>query len=121
MVREKQFDGQNNGMRIGINFMSFKATKKTFKIPKDLSSLVIYQYTYTYIGKTKRHLKTRIHEYMDESVITRKLISTSLNSAIGDHAHEAARPMNCDNFSIRDSERNDTELFLLKSIGNIKR
>ena len=90
-------------------------------IPKELSSSVVYQYTYssckaTYIGKTKRHLKTRIHEHMGRSVRTRKVLATPLHSSIRDHSLEADHPINSESFSILASSRCDMDLYILESI-----
>ena len=90
-------------------------------LPKDLASSVVYQYSCdsckaTYIGKTKRHLKTRIHEHKGRSVRTGKVVTTPLHSAIRDHSHEADHPIKDDNFSIIASSDSDMELLILESI-----
>ena len=90
-------------------------------IPTDLTSSVVYQYTCdsckaTYIGKTKRHLKTRIHEHKGRSVRTGKLITAPLHSAIREHSHEADHPIKDNNFTILASGSSDTDLLILESI-----
>ena len=60
------------------------------KVPGNLSSGVIYKFTCgtcngTYIGKTKRHLKTRYCEHLGISALTGKPVRTIKPSAISDH------------------------------------
>ena len=87
----------------------------------DLASSIVYQYTCagckaSYIGKTKRHLKSRIAEHLGVSVRTGSRLSKPSHSAIREHAHAHDHPINKRDFSILDSSDRDGDLLILESI-----
>ena len=64
------------------------------KIPKELESKIVYHFCCsrcksTYVGKTKRHLKTRVKEHR-----------TQKNKVIRKHADECNSEISMDNFKI---------------------
>lgn len=91
------------------------------RVPTDLRSLVIYQYKCdicmeSYIGKTKRHLKTRIHEHQGLSVRTGKRLLCPMQSQIREHFLDNDHPIKRDNFKIIGAGRHDLDLLILESL-----
>ncbi len=92
------------------------------KIPHELRSLVVYKFScsncnITYVGKSKRHLKTRACEHAGLSDRTGIILKSPQDSAIFSHFSQGvcARP-SLDDFSIVCSAKNDTELQVRESI-----
>ena len=90
------------------------------RTPFSLRSCVVYQYpcggcNATYIGKTKRHLATRISEHWSVSVRTGRPVKSAPFSAIGQHSHNCS-PMSVDNFSLLHSSSNEYELGIIEGL-----
>ena len=108
-----------------VIFKSTNTISRLFKfkdsIPSDLQSSVIYKFTCgscsaSYIGKTKRHLKTRISEHKGRSARTGMLISNPPFSAIRDHSHQKDHQFSASDFKILASSNCDTELCIIESL-----
>lgn len=89
------------------------------KIPKYLSSRVVYKFTCgnckaTYIGKTKRHSKTRYCEHFGISDLTGKTVKTIKQSAISDHRKTCHSRINFDAFTTLGRDNNNNWHLLLK-------
>ena len=91
------------------------------RVPFALKSGVVYKYqcggcNATYIGKTKRHLHTRISEHMGISPLTGKVVAQSNTTAIFDHTAKCTyRPLISD-FSIICNDSIDWFLLLKESL-----
>ena len=101
------------------NFFKFKDT-----IPLYLQSSIVYKYTCNscnamYIGKTKRHLKSRIFEHLGKSVRTNQWMTKPPFSAIRDHAQQNDHPIRNDSFSVLGSARSDQELLIMESLHQV--
>ena len=93
---------------------------KDFLHPLHRSSLV-YQYkcsscNATYIGKTSRHLQTRVDEHHGTSSHTGNPIYTSLHFSIREHCHQTGHTFQTDNFTILTTARTNYELLTKESI-----
>ena len=91
------------------------------RIPKYLSSGVVYKFTCsrcnsTYIGKTKRHMRTRHCEHLGISPLTGKKLKTAQPSAILDHTSECHGAVNFDSFSTLGADANNWFLMIKESI-----
>ena len=90
------------------------------RIPTSLRSCVFYLFTCggcnaTYIGKTKRHLATRIAEHRHVSVRTGKPIKSSHQSAIREHSL-SCQAFDSNNFRILCSASSDYELGIFEGL-----
>ena len=90
------------------------------RIPFSLRSCVVYRYSCgscnaTYIGKTKRHLATRIAEHRSVSVRTGKPVKAAPPSAIRDHA-QFCSPVSVGNFSILRSSNSEYDLGIVEGL-----
>ena len=86
-------------------------------VPKELQASIVYNYkcdscNASYIGKTKRHLRSRIFEHFGKSVRTNNPISKPPFSAIRNHAHDNNHPMSIDSFSVLASTLHDMDLII---------
>ena len=91
------------------------------KIPRYLSSGVVYKFACgtcngVYIGKTKRHLKTRYCEHLGISALTGKRVKTTKQTAISDHRKTCPCQANSDSFTIIGRDSNNWHLLLKESL-----
>ena len=91
------------------------------KIPRYLSSGVVYRFTCgcckaTYIGKTKRHSKTRYCEHFGISALTGKPLQTVKQSAITDHRAVCPVPTNLESFEVIGRDSNNWTLLIKESL-----
>ena len=91
------------------------------KIPKYLSSGVIYKYTCrgcnsTYIGETIRHAKRRYEEHMGRSALTGKSLGKPPQTAISDHARTCGTHPDEDDFVIIGRETSELKLRIKESL-----
>lgn len=105
--------------KMNKTIQSFFHTKD--KTPLQLESSVIYKYTCdscqaSYIGKTERHLKTRIHEHFGTSARTGKRIINPSHSAIREHAHTHDHPLNRNSFTVLDRARFRGDLAIMETL-----
>jgi hypothetical protein len=93
------------------NFFHFKD-----RIPLNLRSHVVYQFkcqccNALYLGKTCRHLHTRISEHRGISALTGNPLSCVSKSSISDHSKEAGHPVEPSDFKIITSD-NSNHVFI---------
>ena len=93
---------------------------KDFLSPMHRSSLV-YKYkcgscNATYIGKTSRHLQTRVDEHHGISSHTGHPIYSSLHSSIREHCHQTNHTFHPDNFTILTTAHTNYELMIKESV-----
>ena len=98
------------------NFFKFKD-----KVPNDLRSLIVYEYSCgccnaTYIGKSKRNFLVRIHEHLGISIRTNRRLGSPSFSAIRQHSEETDHPINRDSFSILSGRSTDMELGIVETL-----
>jgi hypothetical protein len=91
------------------------------RIPKYLSSGVIYKYTCrgcnsTYIGETIRHAKRRYEEHMGRSALTGKSLGKPPQTAISDHARTCGTYPDEDDFVIIGREASELKLRIKESL-----
>ena len=91
------------------------------KIPRYLSSGVVYKFTCgtcngTYIGKTKRHQKTRFCEHLGVSALTGKPVKTVKATAISEHRTTCPCAPTLDSFQIIGGDSNNWHLLLKESL-----
>ena len=91
-------------------------------LPETMRSCVVYKYTCpkcnfgTYIGCTKRLLKTRITSHMDVSHQTGHSRTTKEYSSIRSHATSCKHSIQCDNFKVLSQSPNCHSLLYLESL-----
>ena len=90
------------------------------RIPFSLRSCVVYRFSCggcnaTYIGKTKRHLATRISEHRSVSVRTGKPLKSAPHSAIREHSHNC-HPIAVNNFSVLRSASSEYDLGVIEGL-----
>ena len=102
------------------NFLAFKD-----KIPSNLRSHILYQYTCNscnaiYIGKTRRHYLVRVFEHLGISLKTHKKFTFNPkcknNTAILNHINRQKCVGIMDNFKIIGSATNDFHLKIKESL-----
>ena len=91
------------------------------KIPHYLTSGVVYKFTCgtcngTYIGKTKRHQKTRFCEHLGVSALTGKPVKTVKATAITEHRTTCPCASSLDSFQIIGGDSNNWHLLLKESL-----
>ena len=93
------------------------------KIPKHISSLVLYKYTCdvcnaSYIGKTKRHLKVRLCEHLGISNKTGKALKYNPNNAtvVKQHLVESNHQGDFSNFEVIGRAKTDYQLLIKESL-----
>ena len=91
------------------------------KIPRYLTSGVVYKFTCgtcngTYIGKTKRHQKTRFCEHLGVSALTGKPVKTVKTTAITEHRTTCPCASSFDSFKIIGGDSNNWHLLLKESL-----
>ena len=101
------------------NTLSSKFTFKD-KISKEMRSLLCYKfqcssYNPTYYGKTKRHFKVLVSEYMRVSASTGKNIKSTKNSAVHDHMVVCNNIVSFEDFSVLGNGNNDFRIKLQES------
>ena len=110
---------------VRVSFKSTNTISNYFKvkdlIPIDLQSSLIYKYTCesckaSYIGKTKRHLRSRIAEHLGRSARTNSRITKPPFSAIREHALDNDHRIITQNFSVVARSSWDQDLTILESL-----
>ena len=91
------------------------------KIPSYISSGVVYKFTCgscnaSYIGKTKRHSKTRYCEHFGISPLTGKHVKTVKPSAVSDHQKVCRFQADMNSFVVLGRDRNNWQLRLKESL-----
>ena len=91
------------------------------RIPRYLISGVVYKFKCgtcndTYIGKTKRHQKTRFCEHFGISALTGKRVKTVKPSAISDHRETCNFENDMDCFTVIGGDSNNWNLLLKESL-----
>ena len=91
------------------------------KVPRYLSSGVIYKFTCgtcngTYIGKSKRHQKTRFCEHLGISALTEKPSKSARPSAITDHKKFCKSVNSLSSFTVIGGDSNNWHLLLKESL-----
>ena len=91
------------------------------KIPIDLQSSLVYKYSCdsckaSYIGKTKRHLRSRIAEHLGRSARTNARISNPPFSAIREHSLTYDHRISIENFSVLAKSSWDQDLAIMESL-----
>ena len=91
------------------------------QIPIDLQSSLIYKFTCdsckaSYIGKTKRHLRSRIAEHRGLSARTGIRITKPPFSAIRDHSLEKDHPFSSSMFSVLAKSQWEQDLVIMESL-----
>ena len=91
------------------------------RIPSYLTSGVVYKFTCgtcndTYIGKTKRHQKTRFCEHFGISALTGKRLKTVQPSAISEHRKSCNFNNDLDLFTVIGGDSNNWNLLLKESL-----
>ena len=86
-----------------------------------LCSGIVYKYSCgdcdaTYVGKSQRHLKTRISEHRGVSVRTGQQLSKPSFSSIRDHAWHAGHRIIEDNFKIVTRSMYNSDLYILEAL-----
>ena len=104
-----------NSAKLG-NFFRFKDSH-----PFAMQSLVIYNFQCTscnarYVGKTSRHIATRIAEHKGVSSRTGKALTTAPYSAIREHAHKTGHSIKTENFSILAKASNKFDLTIQEDL-----
>ena len=95
------------------------------RLPTALCSGIVYKYSCgdcgaTYVGKSQRHLKTRISEHKGVSVRTDKPIARPSYSKIRDHAWQHNHRILNENFKIIEKSSNNSDLFILEALSILK-
>ena len=90
-------------------------------IPSDLKSSVVYHFkcsscNATYVGQSKRQLRTRISEHKGVSFRTNNRLNKPGFSAIRNHSHEADHPIYTTDFKILFNSSNDTARLLAEAL-----
>jgi hypothetical protein len=98
------------------NFFHFKD-----RIPLNLRSHVVYQFecqccNALYLGKTCRHLHTRISEHCGISALTGNPLSCVSKSSISDHSREAGHPIEPSDFKIVTSANSNHNILIKESL-----
>ena len=91
------------------------------KVPQYLKSGLIYKFTCgtcngTYIGKSKRHQKTRFCEHLGISALTGKPVKTVKPSAVSDHRMVCHSEASMESFSILGGDSNNWHLLIKESL-----
>ena len=91
------------------------------RLPTMLCSGIVYKYSCggcdaTYVGKSQRHLKTRISEHRGVSVRTGKPITRPAFSNIRDHAWDTDHRIIEDNFKIITKSTYNSDLSILEAL-----
>ena len=91
------------------------------KIPSYMSSGVVYKFACggcnaTYIGKTKRHTKTRFCEHLGISTLTGKRVKSEKPSAVSDHLKACKFKADQKSFSVLGRDSNNWQLLLKESL-----
>lgn len=91
------------------------------RLPLLLRSGVVYKFecsgcSATYIGKTKRHLKTRVYEHLGVSVRTGRTLSSPPDSAVRDHALHCGHPLEIANFSVLECAPSNYDLSIYENL-----
>ena len=91
------------------------------KIPSYLSAGVVYKFVCggcnaTYIGKTKRHSKTRFCEHLGISALTGKCLKSEKPSAVSDHLEVCRFKADLNSFSVLGRDSNNWQLLLKESL-----
>ena len=91
------------------------------RLPTMLCSGIVYKYSCgecnaTYVGKSQRHLKTRVSEHRGVSVRTGKPITRPAFSNIRDHAWETDHRIIEDNFKIITKSTYNSDLPILEAL-----
>ena len=104
------------------NFFSFKD-----KIPTNLKSLVLYEFTcrdcnVSYIGKTSRHYQVRFSEHLGISKVTNLPLkySKKTSTAVRDHTYTCNHNSTIDCFKIIGSAKNDYHLKIKESLNILR-
>ena len=112
-------------VKLNIIFINTFKVKNLFKVKDVLQdrtrSSVIYKFNCcrcdaSYIGKTSRHLFTRISEHLGRSFRTNNILLNPPNSAIRDHSIEFDHSIKADNFKIINTATTDFDLSIKESI-----
>ena len=95
------------------------------RLPNMLCSGIVYKYSCgdcgaTYVGKSQRHLKTRISEHRGLSVRTGQQLSRPAFSNIRDHAWQKEHRIKDENFKIIERSYNKNDLLILEAIAIVK-
>lgn len=98
------------------NFFHFKD-----RIPLNLRSHVVYQFTCQccnalYLGKTCRHLHTRISEHRGVSAMTGNPILSVSKSSILDHSRETDHPTDPSDFKVIASSNSNLDILIKESL-----
>ena len=98
------------------NFFTFKD-----KIPSVLRSGIVYKFqcgscNATYYGKTNRHFKVRMCEYLGISALTGKRVKGDDDSAIKEHLLFCNHTPDFEDFSILATNNNDFKVTLMESL-----
>jgi len=98
------------------NLFKFKDT-----VPSELKSNIVYKYTCdsckaSYIGKTTKHLKTRISQHLGISDRTGTQMTKPPFSAIRNHADDTDHPIHRKDFSVLASTPYHQQLLIMESI-----
>ena len=91
------------------------------RIPLNLRSHVVYQFecqccNALYLGKTCRHLHTRISEHCGISALTGNPLSCVSKSSISDHSREAGHPIEPSDFKIVTSANSNHNILIKESL-----
>ena len=86
-----------------------------------MSSGVVYKFACggcnaTYIGKTKRHTKTRFCEHLGISALTGKRVKSEKPSAVSDHLKACKFKADQKSFSVLGRDSNNWQLLLKESL-----
>ena len=115
-------------IKLDVIFHSKNRLKNAFlfkdMIPRELKSLVLYEYKCgicndtNYVGKTKRHFITRGYEHLGLSVLTNNKLKYNKNSAtaVRTHIHDCDHASSLDDFKIIGSASNDYHLKIKESL-----
>ena len=91
------------------------------RLPTVYCSRIIYSYSCgdccaTYVGKSQRHLKTRISEHRGVSVRTGQYLSKPSFSNIRNHAEIGNHMIKDENFKIVTRSSNNSDLYILENL-----
>ena len=91
------------------------------RLEKNLLASIVYKYKCdtcngSYIGKTKRHFKTRIYEHLGISPRTGKPVLSPSSSKIREHCESCGHGISIENFEMVSSGQSDMDLLILESL-----
>ena len=91
------------------------------KIPSFLHSGIVYKFQHgscnaNYYGKTKRHFKVRMCQYLGISALTGKRIKGDADSAIKEHFLFCNHTPDFEDFSILAANKSDFKVTLMESL-----